>query len=374
VSSPNDESSPRPEIRLAPAIRAALAFLLEGQDEDGTWSDFALTVGASDEWVSGHVGLGLASVAATDLASDELAHALARAERVLRARRHPGGGWGFNAVAGVDSDSTATVLRFLIKRGAAPAREAAGDAAVLLAAQDSGSGGVGTFAWETVRREASAGNPHFPLPASSKFFYRGWCSPDAYVTAMALLAWHAAPGTAPDTAIESGREFLRSAQTSEGHWHGYWAAGTLLPSVVTLEALAAFPGEGRAIARAADWIRRVQSPQGGWSDGVAADITAMDTALAVTGLLAAGAPASDVAVGHAVAWLLAHQAADGSWPAYAHMRVPVCTLERPWESWKEGESGNTERDARRLYTTATVLTALARCYERNASPDARSLT
>ena len=76
------------------------------------------------------------------------------------------------------------------------------------------------------------------------------------------------------------------------------------------------------IQQAAEWIRMVQNPDGGWGESCASYddptsrgtgiSTASQTAWAILGLLAAGDIRSD-SVAKGVRWLLQHQQADGSW-------------------------------------------------------------
>ena len=92
---------------------------------------------------------------------------------------------------------------------------------------------------------------------------------------------------------------------------------------------AGLPPEHLAMRRAVGWLQRCQNPDGGWGEdgftyprrgGTRADAdmamgpsTASQTAWALLALMAAGA-VEDPAVERGAAWLLARQAADGSWP------------------------------------------------------------
>ncbi len=76
------------------------------------------------------------------------------------------------------------------------------------------------------------------------------------------------------------------------------------------------------VAQAADWLRSVQKPDGSFGETIASyddpslkgtgESTASQTAWGTMGLLAVLGPA-DPAVRRGVAWLVAHQAADGAW-------------------------------------------------------------
>ncbi|CAN7634989.1 hypothetical protein LJR230_004683 [Trinickia sp. LjRoot230] len=115
------------------AVRAAIAggidALLDQQDKDGLWREFALHPGAAEAWTTAWVGWCLLrsdGTTAEDSASvrpDLMPAALPRRRRVrwscMRAATavgrmcRPDDGWGYNRAGGADADSTAWALRFL---------------------------------------------------------------------------------------------------------------------------------------------------------------------------------------------------------------------------------------------------------------------
>ncbi|MGQ9633735.1 MAG: squalene--hopene cyclase [Bryobacteraceae bacterium] len=136
----------------------------------------------------------------------------------------------------------------------------------------------------------------------------------------ALCVWGLQP-THP--AVRRAREYLIRTQEPEGSWYGRWGVNYLYGTFLALRGLRAAGQSGREahILRAAEWIRSVQNPDGGWGESCASydaggfvptSSTASQTAWAVLGLLAAG-DASSRSLQDGVHYLLKTQRADGSW-------------------------------------------------------------
>ena len=120
-------------------------------------------------------------------------------------------------------------------------------------------------------------------------------------------------------------KYLEAAQLADGSWFGRWGVNYIYGTWSVLCALnaAGVDAGSPMVRRAADWLARIQNADGGWGedcesyrldyDGYAAHPSnAAQTAWALLGLMAAGETDSQ-AVRRGVAWLLAHQDADGLW-------------------------------------------------------------
>jgi squalene-hopene/tetraprenyl-beta-curcumene cyclase len=134
-------------------------------------------------------------------------------------------------------------------------------------------------------------------------------------------------GEAPDTPrMKAALDHLRREQMADGSWFGRWGVNYIYGTWSVLCALnaAGLAPDQPMVARAAAWLISIQNPDGGWGEGCdsykldykgyePAPSASSQTSWALLGLMAAGR-ADDPAVARGVAWLTAHQGADGEWP------------------------------------------------------------
>jgi len=130
--------------------------------------------------------------------------------------------------------------------------------------------------------------------------------------------------TRTDKQVEKAIKFLFKEQESDGSWIGRWGVNYLYGTYLVLRALEAVGVDHLEpqIQQAAEWIRMVQNPDGGWGESCGSyddpntrgigPSTPSQTAWAMLGLLAAGDDRSD-SVAKGVRWLLTRQRHDGSW-------------------------------------------------------------
>jgi lanosterol synthase len=140
-------------------------------------------------------------------------------------------------------------------------------------------------------------------------------------------------------AVARACSLLRSRQHSDGSYSGFWGINFTYAGFFVAEALAetshgaggARIETGRAArdpasSRLAEWLTARQRQDGGWGEHHAScldgvyhehpESQSVMTAWAVLALLSIVGPSSS-AVERGIAWLTAHQAADGSWPREA---------------------------------------------------------
>jgi squalene-hopene/tetraprenyl-beta-curcumene cyclase len=130
--------------------------------------------------------------------------------------------------------------------------------------------------------------------------------------------------TRRDKRVEKAVQFILSEQESDGSWFGRWGVNYLYGTFLVLRGLRAmeFDSNEPAVQQAAEWIRMVQNPDGGWGEscgtyddpnqrGIGAS-TPSQTAWALLGLLAADDTRSD-SVAKGIRWLIDNQHQDGSW-------------------------------------------------------------
>jgi hypothetical protein len=284
------------------AIGAAVRFLLAAQDGDGAWRDFNLRPGRADAWTTAYIGLKLIEVRPRD---GELRHALTRAARFLSHAASPHGGWSYNRTCPPDADSTALALLFLKGMGmTVPMKEVAA-----LARFQVGTGGFATYLF--------GGSDH------------GWNKPHVEVTATALRALlEFLPRD--HFRIHDGVAWLQKQLRAEEPPKPYW---WLSPSylAVELERLRAAGVE-------------VQAPVRYDEDG---SVFAQALCLSLETMRHAPPPL----LAKKLAMIERLQCRDGSWPASPILRVTDPRASEP--------AGPLAADDRRLFTTATVVAAMA---------------
>ena len=147
--------------------------------------------------------------------------------------------------------------------------------------------------------------------------------PSADVTAHALETLGREPGY--DDAIERGLAWLLAEQEDDGSWFGRWGVNHLYGTGAALPALEAcgLPPDHPAFTRATRWLDSVQQPEGGFGEdirsyadpawrGRADFTTASQTAWALLGYLAAG-NAEVQSARRAADYLCRVQRPDGDW-------------------------------------------------------------
>lgn len=145
----------------------------------------------------------------------------------------------------------------------------------------------------------------------------------ADVTARAIECLGHMGWPASHPVIQRAVAFLKKDQTSDGSWFGRWGVNYVYGTSGVLRALesvglASLPESERA----ADWLRSVQNPDGGFGESVLSyydpalkakgKSTASQTAWGLIGLLAVTGR-DDPAAARAAAWLISRQNENGTW-------------------------------------------------------------
>ena len=145
----------------------------------------------------------------------------------------------------------------------------------------------------------------------------------ADVTARAVECLGQLGWPADHPVVEKARKFIREDQKADGSWFGRWGVNYVYGTSGVLRSLELIGLSSQADSqRAADWLRSVQNPDGGFGESVLSyydeklkaqgKSTPSQTAWGLIGLLAAAGP-HDSAVERAAEWLVEHQNADGTW-------------------------------------------------------------
>jgi len=128
--------------------------------------------------------------------------------------------------------------------------------------------------------------------------------------------------------MKAGLAWLEREQMADGSWFGRWGVNYIYGTWSVLCALNVAAPASPMIASAADWLVRIQNPDGGWGEDCdsykldyqgheSAPSAASQTAWAVLGLMAAGRT-DDPAVTRGVEWLKRTQDGRGEWPEAAY--------------------------------------------------------
>ncbi|MBZ5635749.1 MAG: hypothetical protein LAO55_21685 [Acidobacteriia bacterium] len=276
------------------AVEIGLAFLASQQDASGFWQDWELPVGSSRMWTTAYVGWRLASCGQAAKGT------LERAADWLEANELEGGGWGYSESTGADADSTALGILFVHVMG----RRAPASAVRRLLSFHRDDGGFGTYGFEQS--------------------FGAWTASQVEVTATAALALKAAQ-VAPQ-AIERAAVFLRRRRRADGLWDSYWWTSTCYATEMTVRLL----GE-QARLEACSALRRIR-PLNSFEAALRSLVLCGDT--------------GDLSRG---------QDSDGSWPTAPILRLTHRDLYVPQGS---DDAGPCFADPQRVFTTATVLSAL----------------
>ena len=303
------------EISAQSAALGGARFLVARQSERGFWADWRLPPGESLAWTTAYAGYRLYSLGGD---AGAMVHpAMDRAARWLRDEEFPDGGWGYNRAVAPDADSTALAILFLASTTVGvPERSYRR----LLAFQRE-DGGFATF------------SPGAGLGA--------WTvsHPDVTATAVAALLTAYPRGECP---VERGIAYSRRAEEN-GLWHSYWWNSCLYGTEANL-ALMRRAGEPADFGASRTALGSVHPTN------------CFERALLLLSLVHAGWPPLEPEIQDIAAGLAAAQQPDGSWPSEPILRLTDRDCADPWE---RPEAGPLFADPNRLFTTATVVAALA---------------
>jgi squalene-hopene/tetraprenyl-beta-curcumene cyclase len=341
--------------RLRVSLDRTFKFLKDSLNSDGFWSDFLTLAGESVYWVSGYVGYNIICY----LKDPDEKKWLEKVGCSILVHQSADGGWGYGFGVPSDGDSTSWCLRFLSKLGMKSQVSLEKANSFLLKHQSPVDGGFRTYA------NPSQVGRYMMLDGSVSF--EGWASSQMCVTAVATQALIENSAT---QGVEKALDYIRKGQAVEGYWNPYWWTGKLYSTANCMEALKA-AGDNNAyiLDRAQNWITKTQLEDGSWTDSPQPlEGWPFSTALALKGLMTAPDRSLKKKIINSAEWLLNHQLSDGSWSSNHILRIPHPSIMEPWNQvfWKkDGKAINAAiKDHRRLFTTATVFSALSEYEDR----------
>jgi hypothetical protein len=305
------------EEELRAALDDAVRYLIGIQDRHGSWTDYHLPVGPSDQWTTAYVGHALARCGPRLDLPQALAAAGRAADWLVREKGYHAG-WGYNGRTGPDADSTAIALALM----RALDRPVGAEDRAFLRAHWRPEGGAATYqaphAW---------GTAHWDV------------TPWAYL----VLAREDR-----EALRESFLMALRASLMPNGLWRSYWWRRPFYSTFVTLEVLAEL-----GIPEPSEALPAHSAP-------IEID-NAFDLAcwIGIENFRAA----SPHRIGAHLRALLDWQEAGGRWPPHPNLRVTDESCYAPWEA----PVGACYADEKATVTTATAVRVLTHLLSRRAN-------
>jgi hypothetical protein len=287
---------------IAAHSELAARYLMSQQRDDGSWQDYDLPVGPSNQWITAVVGLSLA-----ERGGEDNTQAASRAAQWLLDNRYEEG-WGFNETTGPDVDSTAHAL-LLFHALDLPAPASAQD---WLRARWQKEGGFATY-----DQDDAWGNAHVCVTA---------------------IAYSAVYRSSPEQRPPGLLEFLIDHRLPTGDWPAYWWRSNHYAHYFVLRLLGELDEPLFPVSPKRDY-----------------DFTSALDLACIVGIEAALGCEPD-------AWepmlkaLLSHQQNDGAWPPGKDLRVTNADVVAPWSDPEA--SGEYYEDTGALLTTAICLRVL----------------
>lgn len=299
-----------PELdELRSALADAVGYLQSIQNQDGSWTDFHLPVGVSDQWVTAYASLALAQCGETPGSSS--AAAAVKGAMWLSENRTYKEGWGYNGATGPDSDSTAIAIALFDELEMTVAEQ---DRAFLSNHWRDGDG-ISTYdgpeAWGAGHWDVTPWGYHGMLPEDRELYREQF-----------LLA-------------------LSNNRLGNGFWRAYWWRNPYYSTFVTLEVLErlGIPEPEAAFHQPAPSIQ-IDNP--------------FDLGCYI-GIESLRDP-SDHRIGGHLRTLLNWQEGDGRWRCAANLRVTGRSCYAPWDR----PEGAYYEDQKSVLTTATIARILSR--------------
>ena len=236
------------------------------------------------------------------------------------------GGWAFQYENAhyPDVDDTAVVGMLLHRNGHPAHAENVQRARAWVLGMQSRNGGWGAFDVDNTHGYLN----HIPFADHGAMLD----PPTADVTAR-CVSFLAQVGHAADKpAMARALDYLRREQEPDGSWFGRWGTNYIYGTWSVLCALnaAGLDPSDPVVRRAAEWLLAHQRADGGWGEdeesyagappGAYKTSVPSQTAWALLGLMAAG-EADHPAVARGVAWLAGQQRADGEWDEVPYTAV-----------------------------------------------------
>lgn len=290
------------------ALEKGIKFVTNTVHAEGLWSGSDSELDQSIEWITGFVLSTLASIPAFQVVYDQ-------GIKFLIAQIRRTGGWGYYAWIAKDCDSTAMVLRSLIRGHWVHPAVLNIAISFILRHQSHKSGGFYTHVLNDEIRSTKK--------AVHQSEEETGYDPHSWITANALQALLEAGILKERREISRGADFLEKKVNREGVWESCWWNGF---TYATYNATLVLSQLGRLNDQRWDQIIEYTTSEvhddGGWADGHDnSHVFATALALLIL-LLSPNILNVREIIDNGINWLLVRQLDDGSWPCVRIFLIP----------------------------------------------------
>lgn len=292
------------------ALKDAMYYLQSIQNEDGSWHDYHLPVGKSDQWVTAYAGHALAQYGNRSN-NVEAIEAATKAANWLKQNQTYASGWGYNQKTGPDADSTALSIALFDELG----MDVFAKDRIFLKDHWEDGGCIATYdgpnAW---------GKGHWDV---TPWGYYGMLDDDKELLSPQFM------------------KALYAQRLHSGYWRSYWWKKPFYSTFITLEVL-----EKLGVAEPEYASLNVSEP-------LTID-NAFDLACYIG--IACLRNHSNEKMGSYMRTLLNWQLKNGSWQGSSNLRVTENYCYAPWEE----PIGVYYQDEKSVVSTATIIRVLSR--------------
>jgi hypothetical protein len=298
--------------KLPTSIRKGVTYLFE-KNAENRWTDYSLPVGESDQWVTAYILLQLRYLSIKQM-PEYVRTRIRNSLNWLVECRSVAGGWGYNITTENDADATSLAILALRTHN----RTIPTEAFQVIRQCQASNGGIATY----------------PLNST---LGGSWTIGVPDITAIALLALG---DSVTQSELTAAITFLQSKQSPDGLWPSYW---WLTPLYSTFGALSWLSDM--------HWLQEVPKLSSTLLKYQA--VGSFEKALLLLCLLRLGLRNHCTSL---VEELLIDQQLGGAWESSAFLRLTDRNVVEPWNTI---DAGSTFVDQNAVFTTATVLRALA---------------
>jgi hypothetical protein len=292
------------------SVKDAMYYLKSVQNKDGSWDDYNLPVGKSDQWVTAYAAHALAQYGNRSGNLDALEAATLAADWLKQFQTY-NMGWGYNRITGPDADSTAIAIALFDELG----MDVDENDRLFLKKQWRNGECMATYegplAWGNGHWDVTPWGYYGMLPEDRELYYQEFCNA------------------------------LNVQYMNNGFWRSYWWRNPFYSTFITLEVL-----EKLGLQGPSNTLRSIESA---FNIDNAFDLGCYIGIECIRNH-------SNEKLGSYLRNLLNWQLKNGSWEGSPNLRVTENYCYTPWDEPK----GVYYKDEKSVITTATIIRVLSK--------------